>query len=76
MHATHSDVVTLALGPRLVAKLSDGRLLDLQAAHIALRGVPSPHLRSPTALRLAASYGDDLVRELTAAAPTIALVAS
>lgn len=75
MHAT-PPVVTLAVGPRLLARLPDGRLLDLQAAHVALRGAPSPHLRSPTALRLAASYGEDLVRELAAAAPTTALVAS
>lgn len=76
MHATPPNVVTVAVGPRLFARLPDGRLLDLQAAHIALRGAPSPHFRSPTALRLAASYGDDLVRELAAAAPKIALVAS
>ena len=75
MHATDLHVVTFPEGPRLVARLPDGRLLDLQAAHVALRGVPSPHLRNPTALRLAASYGDDLVRELAAAAPKIALVA-
>ena len=79
MHATPFDVITLAprdAPPRLALRLRDGRVLDLQAAHIALRGVPSPHLRNATALRLAASFGDDLVRELATAAPASAMVAS
>lgn len=76
MHATPPEVVTFAHGPRLLARLGDGRVIDLQLAHIALRGAPSPHLRNPTALRLAASYGEDLVRELVMAAPSMALVAS
>lgn len=79
MQANPFELVTLppSSGPaRLALRLRDGRLLDLQAAHVALRGSPSPHLRNATALRLAASYGDDLVRELAKAAPASAMVAS
>lgn len=46
------------------ARLSDGRVIDLQQAHVALRGKPSPHLRDATAFRLSAAYGHDLAREL------------
>jgi len=79
MHSAALDVVSL---PRpgqaavLALRLPDGRLLDLQRAHMALRGAPSPHLRDATSLRLAASYGRELVQELAAAAPAEALVAS
>ena len=49
------------------ARLADGRtLIDLQAAHVALKGCPCPHLRDPTAFRLAASHGADLAAELVA----------
>lgn len=34
---------------RLGAYLPDGRLVDLQAGHMAMRGVPSPFLRDRTA---------------------------
>lgn len=33
---------------RLGAYLADGRLVDLQAAHMAMRGVPSPYFRDRT----------------------------
>lgn len=62
--------------PRLALRLPDGRLLDLQAAHVARRGVPSPHFRDATAFRLAASYGVDLARELAASPPASAVVAA
>lgn len=60
----------------LCARLPDGRLLDLQAAHVAMRGAQSPHLRDPTSLRLSAAYGNDLVTELVAAAPAAAILAT
>ena len=52
----------------LGARLADGRVIDLQAAHVKLMGRPSPHLRDATSFRLAASYGHDLARELIRAA--------
>ena len=60
--------------PRLGAKLPDGRVVDLQAAHVALRGSTSPHFRDPTSYRLSAAYGNDLVRELLRACPREAVV--
>ena len=48
------------------AKLADGTVVDLQAAHVAMKGTPSPHLKDAVSFRLAASYGVDLVRELIA----------
>lgn len=62
--------------PRLCARLPDGRLLDLQAAHVAMRGSQSPHLRDGMSFRLAAAYGHDLVEELVRAAPGEAIVAA
>lgn len=61
--------------PRLGARLPDGRVVDLQAAHVALRGSTSPHLRDATSYRLSAAYGNDLVRELLRACPHEAVVA-
>lgn len=63
-------------GPRLCVRLPDGRLLDLQAAHVATRGSLSPHLRDAVSFRLAAAYGTDLVDELVRAAPSEAIVAA
>lgn len=63
-------------GPRLCARLPDGRLVDLQAAHVALRGSLSPHLRDAVSFRLSAAYGCDLVEELVRAAPREAIVAA
>jgi hypothetical protein len=48
------------------AKLADGTIVDLQAAHVKAHGSPSPHFRDSVSFRLAASYGVDLVRELIA----------
>jgi hypothetical protein len=39
---------------RLGAYLPDGRLVDLQAGHMAMRGVPSPFLRDRTAFTFGA----------------------
>lgn len=60
---------------RLAARLPDGRLLDLQAAHVTARGTTSPHLRDVQSLRLAAAYGHDLVRDLLRIAPSDAILA-
>lgn len=60
--------------PRLAARLSDGSFLDLQAAHVALHGKSSPHLRDAHSFRLAAAYGIDLLEELVTAAPHSAIV--
>lgn len=50
---------------RLAALLPDGEtLVDLQAAHVALKGRASPHLRSVASFRLAAAYARDLAEEL------------
>lgn len=70
------DIIRLvdAERTRLGARLPDGRLLDLQAAHLALRGSTSPHLRDAVSLRLSGSYGNDLVTELVRAAPPAAVV--
>lgn len=54
-------------GQSVGARLADGSVVDLQAAHVAQRGRPSPHLRDVTSFRLAAAYGADLARELLAA---------
>lgn len=48
------------------ARLTDGTVVDLQAAHVALHGTSSPHLQSAFAFRLSASYGNDLAHELIA----------
>ena len=48
------------------AKLPDGTVVDLQAAHVKMHGAPSPHFKDSVSFRLAASYGVDLVRELIA----------
>lgn len=51
--------------PRLAALLPDGEtLVDLQAAHVALKGRASPHLRNVASFRLAAAYARDLAEEL------------
>lgn len=49
---------------RLGAKLSDGRIIDLQAAHVAFKGTMSPHLRDAISFRLSASYGAGVATEL------------
>lgn len=49
---------------RLGARLADGRIVDLQAAHVRMHGAPSPHLRDMLSFRLSAAYGADLAREL------------
>ncbi|HUR67694.1 MAG TPA: hypothetical protein VM370_00480 [Candidatus Thermoplasmatota archaeon] len=46
------------------ARLPDGTVVDLQAAHLQKHGRTSPHLRDAVAFRLSAAYGVDLVREL------------
>lgn len=59
----------IRLTPQSVgARLTDGTVVDLQAAHVALRGSTSPHLRSAFDFRLAAAYGCDLAAELIASA--------
>lgn len=51
--------------PRLAALLPDGEtLVDLQAAHVALKGRTSPHLSSVGSFRLAAAYARELAEEL------------
>lgn len=53
------------LSPQSVgARLADGTVVDLQAAHVAQRGHTSPHLRDAISFRLSAAYGADLVRDL------------
>ena len=51
---------------RLGAFLSDGCLVDLQAAHMSMRGHPSPLLRDRTAFRLVAKDAAALAREVVA----------
>lgn len=51
---------------RLGAFLADGCLVDLQAAHMSMRGTPSPLLRDRTAFRLANDGARGLAREIVA----------
>lgn len=68
MHGTEWQIVRFtpegAAQPRLGALLADGAVIDLQAAHLALKGTTSPHLRDLPDFRLAASFGQDLAAEL------------
>lgn len=65
--------IARAAQPRLAARLPDGRLLDLQAAHVAVHGRSSPHLHDIASFRLAAAYGVDLLGELVDSSPTSAI---
>lgn len=65
MCAPEWEIVRLA-NQSLGAKLPDGTVVDLQAAHVKAHGIPSPHFKDSVSFRLAASYGVDLVRELIA----------
>lgn len=49
---------------RLGACLPDGRLVDLQAAHVSMRGVTSPYLRDRTAFRLGGAASSDTVQKV------------
>lgn len=51
---------------RLGAFLPDGCLVDLQAAHVSMRGRPSHLLRDRTAYRLAQAEAQSLIREIVA----------
>lgn len=55
--------------PRLGAPLPGrGRLVDLQAAHFAMTGAPSPSLRDPDALRARADAAELVGKVVTWAA--------
>lgn len=49
---------------RLGAFLPDGCIVDLQAAHMSMRGRPSPLFRDRTAFRLANDEARSLAREI------------
>lgn len=51
---------------RLGAFLPDGSLVDLQAAHLSMRGRPSPLLRDRTAFRVAHADACSLIRDVVA----------
>ncbi|GEM_PF-4642776 len=51
---------------RLGAYLPDGRLVDLQAGHMAMRGVPSPFLRDRTAFTFGAGPAAATVEQVLA----------
>lgn len=51
---------------RLGAFLPDGCIVDLQAAHMSMRGHPSPLLRDRTSFRLAHEGACALAREIIA----------
>lgn len=51
---------------RLGAFLPDGCLVDLQAAHMSMRGRPSPLLRDRTAFRLANDDARAVIQEIVA----------
>ncbi|HVM46265.1 MAG TPA: hypothetical protein VM582_10045 [Candidatus Thermoplasmatota archaeon] len=51
---------------RLGAFLPDGSIVDLQAAHMSMRGRPSPLLRDRTCYCVANSEARALVREIVA----------
>lgn len=58
------ELVRLAGSKGVGAKLPDGRVVDLQAAHVELKGSMSPHLRDALSFRLSASYGASVATEL------------
>lgn len=51
---------------RLGAYLPDGSLVDLQAAHMSMRGRPAPLLRDRTSFRLGAADARSLAQEVIA----------
>lgn len=51
---------------RLGAFLPDGSLVDLQSAHLSMRGHPSPLLRDRTSFRVANGEATRLVRDVVA----------
>ena len=51
---------------RLGAFLPDGCLVDLQTAHMSMRGRPAPLFRDRTSFRLGAADAHALVREVVA----------
>lgn len=50
---------------RLGAFLADGSVVDLQAAHMSMRGRPAPVFRDRTSLRLANAEAMALAHEVT-----------
>lgn len=63
-------VFTLKADPnpveRLGAFLPDGSIVDLQSAHLSMRGRPSPLLRDRTAFRIANAEACALARDVLA----------
>ncbi|MEA3202244.1 MAG: hypothetical protein QOE90_3672 [Thermoplasmata archaeon] len=51
---------------RIGAYLPDGRLVDLQAGHMAMRGVPSPFLRDRTSFTFGAMPAAQCVDQVLA----------